>query len=97
MPDLTNPRLIWLKGWLFLAMGVIAATLLLVEAPSLKVAALLAVTVWAFCRFYYFAFYVIEKYVDTGYRFAGLWSFARYALSKKRAVDPAKKDENASN
>jgi hypothetical protein len=83
MPDLTNPRLIWLKGWLFLAIGLVASTLLLLEAPSLKMAALLAVTVWAFCRFYYFAFYVIEKYVDPGHKFAGLGAFFRYVLSKK--------------
>ncbi len=31
---------------------------------------------------YYFAFYVIEHYVDPGYRFAGLWSFVRYVLRK---------------
>ena len=28
--------------------------------------------------------YVIEKYVDPGYRFSGLWSFARYWLSRDR-------------
>jgi len=32
---------------------------------------------------YYFAFYVIEKYVDPTYRFAGLWSFLRYAMSRR--------------
>jgi hypothetical protein len=32
---------------------------------------------------YYFAFYVIEHYVDPGYRFAGLWSFVRYVLRKR--------------
>ena len=50
---------------------------------------LLAVTVWCFCRFYYFAFYVIEHYVDPGYRFSGLWSFALYLLSKRRARPPS--------
>lgn len=88
MGDLKNPRLIWLKGWLFLAIGVVASTLLLLEAPSLKVAALLGLAVWAFCRFYYFTFYVIEKYVDPEHRFAGLVAFARHALSKKPADGP---------
>jgi hypothetical protein len=41
---------------------------------------LLVISVWSFCRFYYFAFYVIEHYVDSGYRFSGLWSFAVYLL-----------------
>jgi hypothetical protein len=34
--------------------------LLLIEQPSFKVGALLAVSIWCFCRFYYFAFYVIS-------------------------------------
>ena len=35
----------------------------------------LALVIWCFCRFYYFAFYVIERYVDPGYKFSGLGSF----------------------
>ena len=35
----------------------------------------LALTIWAFCRAYYFAFYVIEHYVDPGFKYAGLWDF----------------------
>lgn len=90
MADLSNPRLIWLKGWLFLALGLIACAGLLLEAPSLRVAAMLAIAVWAFCRFYYFAFYVIEKYVDPGHRFTGLIDFARYAVGHRRRPDPEK-------
>ncbi len=84
MKDLTHPRWIKLKGLLFLAVGVLSTTLLILEHPTWKVAALLAVSVWCFCRFYYFAFYVIQHYVDPGYRFSGLWSFARYLLAKRR-------------
>jgi len=40
--------------------------------------------VWCFARFYYFAFYVIEHYVDGDYKFNGLGSFARYMLSKEK-------------
>jgi hypothetical protein len=83
MADLKNPKWIYLKGFLFLLGGVLAAVLLLAEVPTLKAALLLAVTVWCFARFYYFAFYVIERYVDPGYRFAGLWSFARYLLRRR--------------
>jgi len=43
----------------------------------------LALAVWAFCRAYYFAFYVIEHYADPGYRFAGLMSFIGYALRRR--------------
>lgn len=83
MTDLTNPKWIWTKGILFLGLALAASTLLLIEAPSMRVAALLAVAVWAFCRFYYFAFYVIERYVDPAYRFSGLISFVRYMARQR--------------
>ncbi|HXT13894.1 MAG TPA: hypothetical protein VN873_20255 [Candidatus Angelobacter sp.] len=83
MKDLTDPRWIKLKGILFLFVGVLAAALLVLENPTVKVGVLLAISIWCFCRFYYFAFYVIEKYVDPGYRFSGLCSFVGYLLRKK--------------
>ena len=83
MSDLTNPKLIYAKGILFLFGGVLASALLIAERPSLKVAVLLGVAVWCFARAYYFAFYVIEHYVDGRYRFAGLWSFTLYLFRKK--------------
>jgi hypothetical protein len=88
MADLKNPKIICAKGLLFLAIGFLAAGLLLWEAPTVKVALLLALSIWAFCRFYYFAFYVIEHYVDSSYKFSGLISFARYMLKKKNASTP---------
>lgn len=83
MSDIKNPTLLWVKGVLFLFVGSLSATLVILETPSLRVAALLAIAIWAFCRSYYFAFYVIEKYVDSSYRFAGLLSFARYVANRK--------------
>lgn len=80
MGDLKSSSMIKLKGILFLVLGLASSVLLLFEAPTLKTAALLAISVWSFCRFYYFAFYVIERYVDPGYRFSGLISFARYLI-----------------
>jgi hypothetical protein len=83
MKDLANPRLIKLKGILFLLIGLMAVVLLVIDRPDLKTAALLAIAIWCFCRFYYFAFYVIEHYVDPGHRFSGLWSFAKYLVRKR--------------
>jgi uncharacterized membrane protein len=83
MKDLTNPNWIKLKGVLFLIIGILASVLLMLENPNWKIAVLLAIAIWCFCRFYYFAFYVIQHYVDPSYRFSGLWSFARYLLSRK--------------
>lgn len=80
MANLTDPRVIWLKGGLFLVLGVLSSVLLIAELPDIRYSALLAMAVWAFCRAYYFAFYVVERYVDPEYRFAGLLHFARYSL-----------------
>ena len=84
MKDLTNPFWIKVKGILFLMVGILSAVLLILEEPSWKVVVLLAVSIWCFCRFYYFAFYVIEKYVDPAYKFSGLISFARYLLQRTK-------------
>ena len=83
MTDLKNPSIIIAKGFLLLSLGLLASMLLLLEAGNIKVPLLLAISIWAFCRFYYFAFYVIEHYVDPQYRFAGLWSFFRYLLRRR--------------
>jgi hypothetical protein len=71
-----------LKGLLLSLIGVTASILVFAELPTLKIAILLALAIWAFCRAYYFTFYVIEHYVDPGYRFSGLWSFLVYCLRK---------------
>ena len=84
MGDLTNPKVIKLKGALFLVSGVLASALLLMESPTLRTAVLLVIAIWSFCRFYYFAFYVIEHYVDPGYRFAGLGAFLRYWWGRRK-------------
>jgi hypothetical protein len=84
MKDLTDPRWIKAKGILFFATGLAASALLVVEHPELRVVLLLSIAVWCFCRSYYFAFYVIEHYVDPSYRFSGLWSFVCYLFSRSR-------------
>jgi hypothetical protein len=80
MPDIQSPRLLWLKFAFFILLGLLSSGLILFLHPTLLTAALLAVAVWAFCRAYYFAFYVVERYIDPTYRFAGLTSLVRYAL-----------------
>ena len=83
MNDLSNPFWIKLKGLLFLLIGITAVVLLFLDNPTLKTAVLQAVAIWSFCRAYYFAFYVIEKYVDPSYKFSGLISFGRYFFSRR--------------
>jgi hypothetical protein len=84
MKDLSSPALIKLKGILFLLIGMLSAALLILETMTIKVAVLLVIAIWCFCRFYYFAFYVIQQYVDPGYRFSGLWSFFVYLCSRRK-------------
>jgi hypothetical protein len=83
MKNLTNARWIKAKGILFLLLGSLSTALLFLEHPKLKTGLLMIITVWSFCRFYYFAFYVIERYVDPSYRFSGLLSFAVYLFKRK--------------
>jgi hypothetical protein len=84
MKDLTSSFWIKLKGILFLVIGVVAAVLVFLDDPKWQTGVLLAVAIWSFCRFYYFAFYVIEKYVDPGYKFSGLYSFVKYMIKRRR-------------
>ena len=84
MGDLRDARWMYVKAVLFVVCGALCAALLLLEAPSLRVAVLLALCVWCFARAYYFAFYVVQHWVDPGYRFAGLFDFAAYVWRRKR-------------
>jgi hypothetical protein len=87
--DIKSPRLIYIKGFLFLFTGLVAALALIVENPNLRDTFLLLVAIWSFSRFYYFAFYVIEHYVDPGFRFAGLWAFFLYLFRRRSHPEKA--------
>lgn len=84
MRDIKNPAGMWVKAMLLLAVGVVASILLVLELGTLRGALLLALSIWGFCRAYYFAFYVLERYVDSRYRFSGLLSLLRYLFRQKR-------------
>ena len=84
MKDLSNPFWIKLKGILFLLIGVVATPFDFLDNPKWQTAILLALAIWSFCRAYYFAFYVIEKYVDPAYKFSGLISFVRYLFQRRK-------------
>ncbi len=94
MTDIRSPTLLYLKGFLFLLVGCLAGGILLAENPSWRAAILLGLTVWAFCRAYYFAFYVIEHYIDPSYKFAGLWSAAWYVGRQFFATSSGNPPEN---
>jgi len=84
MADLKDPRLMYLKGILFLGIGLLSSGLILLLAGSWQVAVLLVLAIWSFCRLYYFMFYVIEHYIDENFKFAGILSFLRYLLTPQK-------------
>jgi len=86
--DLKSAKLMYLKAILFLLAGTASAAGILIESPHWRTAGLLGIAVWSFCRLYYFAFYVVEKYIDPGYRFAGLGSLLIYLLRERAKEQP---------
>jgi len=84
MGDLRDVRVLYAKAGLFVLGGVISSALVLLECPRVRVAIFLAIAIWCFARAYYFAFYVIERYVDPSFRFSGLWSVGKYLLERRR-------------
>ena len=85
--DLQSPWLIHAKGALFLVAGLMAAGLILLELPSLRIAGLLLITIWAFCRFYYYLFYVLERYLGREKPFAGVFDALCSLLCPKKKND----------
>lgn len=82
--DITNPKILKLKGALFLLLGILSGGIIISLLPDWRVLLLLAICVWAFSRFYYFAFYVLHHYADGDFRYSGLLDLARYLVFTKR-------------
>jgi hypothetical protein len=96
MTDLRRPSLMYLKASLLALISIVSCALILIECPRWYVAGLLALAIWSAARVYYFMFYVIERYVDPTFKFAGVGSFLRYVLRRRRAApDPSATDRHA--
>ncbi len=80
MRNLVNPTWMYVKAALLFVILLSCCTLLVMETPTWRTAALLALVIWASARLYYFIFYVIERYIDPSYRFSGIGSALRYLL-----------------
>ncbi|WP_426754724.1 hypothetical protein [Myxococcus sp. Y35] len=83
MRDLQSHGWMWVKALLFVGIGLVASALILMQLPDWRILLLLGLAIWAFCRAYYFAFYVIERYIDPSFRFSGLISALRYLVNKR--------------
>jgi len=81
--DLKSPLALRSKGWLFLLLGIVSAALILLEDFSIRRLVLLAICIWAFCRFYYFLFHVLQAYAGRERPYAGLWDAMKWALKGK--------------
>lgn len=82
--DLQNPRWMYLKAILFLLMLLLSAAALLVETRTAWRIGFILLLIWSSACSYYFAFYVIERYVDPAYRFAGLCSLIGYLFRRRK-------------
>ena len=91
--DLRSPAVIVLKGLLFLAAGLLASAAIAIQVFSghadWTTLFLHGVAVWCFCRAYYFAFYVVQMYIDPAFRFAGLISVVGWLV---RPRTPSRRD-----
>ena len=82
--DIKSTRLLKIKGFLFAGLGIVASILLLITSPTVPTAILLAIAIWAFCRFYYFLFYVLENYAGQKRPYSGLWDAFREGAKRKK-------------
>ena len=86
--DIKSPVLLKIKAALFVIIGVTCAVLILIPDFSWRAFALFAIAIWAFCRAYYFCFYVIQYYIDPGFRYAGLFDSLLYLIGLKKKPMP---------
>ena len=87
-PKIKIPWLIHAKGALFVLLGILAAVLLFTQVPTIKTAVLICITVWAFCRFYYYLFYVIGRYLGRNKQFSGVLDVVQFLLRGDRDKMP---------
>ena len=85
--DIKSPRLLRAKGGLFLLLGLAASVLLFIENFSWQRLGLFLIAIWAFCRFYYFLFYVLHHYAGKERPYAGLFDALRWAISGRERED----------
>lgn len=88
--DLESAWAIHLKGALFVFLGLLSGGLLIFQAPTLRTVILLGLAVWSFCRFYYYLFYVLERYLGREKRFAGVLDAIGYLVARAKCRDSKK-------
>jgi hypothetical protein len=89
MPDITSKNVMVLKGILFLFIIIGSSTILLIDHPTIRAVLALCVLIWSSARFYYFLFYVLEKYVDSRLRYAGFLALLSALWSRRTSEGPS--------
>lgn len=82
--DIRSRPLLIAKGGLFLVLAAASSAVLLAAMPSWQAAVLLGIAIWSSCRFYYFLFYVLERYAGVAGRYAGLLDLVRRLAATRR-------------
>ncbi len=91
--ELKSKKLIVLKGGLFGVCLLLSAAALVLQAPSLRTAMLVALLTWSSARLYYFLFYVLQTYVDSSLKYDGLWAMASKLLTRGRQAGARRSDD----
>ncbi|MEL7496901.1 MAG: hypothetical protein AAFN77_04785 [Planctomycetota bacterium] len=71
--DIESPWLLKVKGLAFAVIGLLSAGILMWQLKEWTLIAMLIVSIWAWCRFYYFLFYVLEHYAGRKRPYAGIF------------------------
>ena len=82
-PDIKDKKLLHAKGFLFLLLGLMSAAVIIIESQNIRTVLLLITAIWAFCRFYYYLFYVLEKYIGRDQKYAGILDALKYLLRRR--------------
>lgn len=85
--DLTSRSWIVAKGILFALIVLMAGAGVLLHDDRRMRFGLLLVCLWAACRFYYFLFHVLERYVGVEGRYAGVLDLCGRLWTGRRRQD----------
>ena len=82
--DLESKTALYCKALLLVVVLLLSGFVNLSE-PGLTLRAIsLTIVVWSSARIYYFMFYVIEKYIDPSFRFAGVGAAVTYLIGRRK-------------
>jgi hypothetical protein len=86
MGDLKSRGWMVAKGVLFALIVVMSGAGVVLDEDRWRRLGLLVTCVWAACRFYYFLFYVLERYVGVEGRYAGILDLVQRLWSARHRV-----------